>query len=463
MDAVQIFLKAVQYDDINELTEAFNKFKVSKNKDVKREKLVVYTEHTNTIHLRMPDVRNASNAAKEQAASYIHFATRVLGLDSSKVRVHFDETLGNTCRMTNPVRIALTNMSSAAVSISGLTGSRTFDLGRFKGPAQSYLVAIRLLNVKASLYKPVQRKKACNLAKLKDTLDHLLGLKEPGVLDFAKNFVRQILAIASTRKGALPASYYVATKSENNVTSQEGVLSKLGYTPIVPSVNKVIKIATAIISCDANGKATKAAFRDKKDTTELNRDSANTMGVKLLLPMISEDGKTAFAKQTQHPEKFLTESARKFYNENALYVAESNKAYAILSAGQNDKQTSTKPKHVQNALGKAHRKIATELPFQDRDGNLYPSYMSVPSNLRHHLESLLKRKRSRGKRGLVDEDGVDKEGIPTGIPPLDLASLQDQMSIGSSSSSESSASTAKPKKQKKKKKRRKSRSDKVKT
>jgi len=340
-------------------------------------------------------------------AQYIHFASKVLCFDSSNVRIYMDDKVGTNCKLLQPVKQAIDHMVAACSSSTGLVGSKTFTLNSYKGPAQAYLVAIRTLNMNISLFKPLEKKKASNLNKLKDTLDTLMGLKTQGVTDFAKSFIRQVFSLATTRELALPSPFYLAAKSENKVSSKEGILACLGYIPIVPSVNKIIKIATTKVECNKNGVATKATLVGKD--VELNRDNTHVAAFKMLLPLISEDGKTALSEQTKHSEKYLSEESRKFYSKNASFVVEVNKTYAITSAGLNAQKKKTNPKHVQNAIGKLSRELASELIFQDRSGKIYSDYMEVPASQRHHLEKLLKRKLSRAKRSAEDESSEDQK------------------------------------------------------
>eukprot|EP00537_Pseudo-nitzschia_pungens_P002917 CAMPEP_0172370892 /NCGR_PEP_ID=MMETSP1060-20121228/40256_1 /TAXON_ID=37318 /ORGANISM="Pseudo-nitzschia pungens, Strain cf. cingulata" /LENGTH=479 /DNA_ID=CAMNT_0013096345 /DNA_START=86 /DNA_END=1525 /DNA_ORIENTATION=+ len=427
-----------EYSNVDSLKDAFNKFKISKTKGNRPKRLVTLTTSAGVrkLSLRVPDVDDASKNIKENLAQYVHFACKVLSIDSSHVTLFMDKEVGSTCRLAQPVKLALQHMVAASDSITGLVGSKSAELKPFKGPAQCYLVAIRILNRNSSLCKPAKRKSACNLNKLKDMLDTLMGLNIQGVEDFAKNFIRQTFALATTLESALPSSFYVATKSENNVTSTEGILAALGYMPICPSVNKLSKIATARIQHDEEGVARKVVL--PKDKTLLNRDNAHLAAFKLMLPMISEDQRIGLKEQTKHPEKYLSESSKKFYVENSEFVASGNKTYAILSSSLKTGKKKTTPKHVQNALGEATRKIANGLIFQDRGGNQYPTYMDVPVSLRHHLEKLTKRKLSRAKRDRGDEsdseDDIDMAisraivGSPSGDPKGSSSSSKVTMS-----------------------------------
>jgi hypothetical protein len=396
------YLNAKDYDNVESLKEALEKFKISKKNVNKSVRLVTYLRHgaDSQLILTVPNVADAAANVKENLAQYIHFAQKVLCVDSSEVKICMSKTVGTTCKLAQPVRKAMSEMTAACTSTTGLVGGKTMNLEQYKGPATAYLVALRALNLKGSLYKPVLRKKACNIQKLKDALDTLMGLKTQGVEDFAKSFIRQVLSIAATREQPLPSPYYTAAKTENNVSSTEGILAKLGYQPVVPSTDKIIKISTVVYKIDENG--VPQSVEAPKDNMLLNRDKEHTAAVKLLLPMISVDPKVSLRDQTKHPEKYLSESSRKLYSENGPLIAETSKAYAILSScKKGDKKT--KPRHVMNICGKVTREISSNLKYQDRSGMIYSGYMDIPAALRHHIENLTKRKTSREKRPREEE------------------------------------------------------------
>jgi len=184
---------------------------------------------------------------------------------------------------------SMDNLLASARSSTGLVGARTYTQETFKGPCGAYLAAIKYLNKNQPYIRAIRKKGSCNLQILKNVVDIDMGLKEPGISDFTRNLLRQIFAYATSEEGTLPASFYKVCKSENNVKTSDGVLAKLGYLPLIPSVEKVIKVSTTEISRDTTtGLPVKLLPYPKECVLRHNQEFY--MGVKLLLPLVYDDG-----------------------------------------------------------------------------------------------------------------------------------------------------------------------------
>jgi hypothetical protein len=291
-------------------------------------------------------------------------------------------------------------------------------------------------------YRKRSKKECTTLQELKDVLDEAFGLRVQNTPELVKDFIRQVLNIAvSERNKLFPAPYYAVVKALNKSNSSEGLMANLGYTCIVPSVDKVIKLTTATFK-SVDGVAKEIIPMPKEEQT-LNRDSEFVMGAKLLLPYLTLSSEENLKKQLKAPMMGVSVQARDFWKQQSTSVDELNRAYAFLSAKDKKK---TKPVHVQNAQGKASRYVSSNMPFMDASGNKYQEYMDLDIGYRRVLEKLLKRKFSPGKRkertGAASDEIMD---IDQGQSPESAPSPKKQKNKTRSDKSQSRKSTGLPK------------------
>jgi len=425
-ETVHSFLFSKDYDSVESLIDALKKFKVTtKHKDPSL-KLVMLVDHEGQkqLILRVPNVADKSRDVKDHLAFYIYFASRILCISTDHIKVHMDDELGNVVSLPVQTKQGLERLIATSLSQTGLVGGSNHKVNDYSGPCASYVAALRYLTIYSPFYRPINKKKCCNLQIIKDTIDNDLGLKNPGVTDFTKNFVRQVLATATSHSGALPASFYKVAKTENKVSTLEGILAKLGYYPLVPSIQKVIKLSTISFETDAKGVPMKIIDTPKENV--LNRNQEHMMAVKLLLPLITEDKQVSLKDQTKKPLLYLTEPSREFFKAAAEQVKLVNTGYAFVSSYQNKKKNKTNLKHVMNAQGHAARDSDSNLKFQDRTGKVYLKYGDIPISLRNHLENLLRRKSSTKKRkrdteshNSMETDEAKAESVPgTAVVPF---------------------------------------------
>jgi len=242
-------------------------------------------------------------------------------------------------------------------------------------------------------------KASTHLQLLRDACNTAMCAKQPGIDEYAKDFVIQVLEIMTSEEMTrFPASFYAVAKSENNVKTTEGILASLKYISIIPKVDKVIHVSTRCFEYDKSGQPIKV------DGIEEGKEGPNNLqfhaAVKLLLPMLNKDSETKLKLQINNPDKYLTEKTQAFYKQNASHVDAITKAYAYSSSFNKNKKKKGKTRlvHVSNEINKVSREIVRALPYQDARGKTYASYMDIRHSYRKILENLLKRKESPRKK-----------------------------------------------------------------
>jgi hypothetical protein len=416
IDKLMICLNAAQYNDVNELSDAFSKFKVSVK--VREPTETVIEVLGNVLYIRIPNVLKKSDDVKNNLAYYIYFCKIMLNKNDDNTRIKVDENLGDVCQLSVKTKNAMDELIASAKSATGLVGGKTFKLEPgLQGPACSLIAALRLLNRHAHRYVKIPKKKQCNTAVLRDALNSFLGLKEPGVSKYAVNLLKQCLNLVTKPTATLPAGFHTALKTENNAETQEALFGKMGYVCVNPAPHKVISVAKINFEHTETGQVKELKPVEKGEF--LRGGKHYHSAVKLLLPYL-EKGSESLQVQLNKADNDLSLEARKFFQENSAAVMAYNRSYAFLTAhkkGKKDKKTVAAS--VVGAATMAARTL-TSKPFVTRNGTEYTTYMDLGIEYRRFFERLLSREESPAKRKADDiddsqnEDG-DKEA-PTTIP-----------------------------------------------
>jgi hypothetical protein len=237
---------------------------------------------------------------------------------------------------------------------------------------------------------------------LRDACNSELGVGTPGLDEYAKDFVIQVLEIlTSDEMNRFPSSFYAVAKSENDVKTTEGILASLKYVSLFPKVDKVIHVATQWFEYDENGQP--KSVEKLEEGEEASQNLQYQAAVRLLLPLINKRDDVSLKEQIARPDKHLTKETQTFFKKNAVHVDSLTKAYAYSSSYHKKGKKKTRLVHVSNEINKVSREITRALPMQDSSGEQYGSYMEIRYSLRKFLEKLLRRRRSPRKRKEDDD------------------------------------------------------------
>jgi len=399
VDTMLLTVNATSYLSVEELSAAFNSFKVATKEREPSTKVIEIVQ--DTLYIRIPDVREKSDQVKTQLASYIYFAKILLNKSDQNTKILIDkENLGDVCALSLHTKLTMEQFIASARSVTGYTGARSqkFESGLIATP-QSLLVAMRVLNKHAGMYKKYH-KRPTTLQLMKDCLDASFGLKDPGVSKFAVLFIKQTLALATRANARLPSTYGNVLRRDNNCKSDESILAKLGYVRVNADPNKVIKITKLKYTVGDKGKV-KEIHLLPSNSEGVAQDKIFHSAVKMLLPYLQKTSGETHKSQLNKCDLDLSIDSRKFYLDHAKSVDSFHRAYAFFSAHQRDKKK-TSAGAVIAAVTKAAND-SVNLPYVTRSGTKYDSYMELKYSYRQFLEKLLGRKASPAKRKADDD------------------------------------------------------------
>jgi len=405
---IDSLINAAPYTEVQELTDAFAKFKIVNKKNEEREELVTVINKSGEqlLIITLPEIRQAPKDIKESGAYYINFISCMLGITSENVRVQFSEKFGTTIKMPVTVKSTCDSLLAAARSSTGQVGLRTVEYpSGFKSSLVGCICAQRVLRRNISMYRK-KITKATNLQVLRDAVKIAFGFHQPAANPFIKSLILQTIGLMTAEDHRFfPASFYKACKEDNNVKTSEGILDRLGYSALLPAPNKVKFVSRQRFAHDENGKPIKGISGEEK----LPRNQEFHAAVKILLPLIQTNDKVSLANQMKSPETHLTHSSLTFYKEQGNIVSQYGKAYAFASAFAKGKSKKTKIVHVENEVGRVSRSADSSLKtFQDASGRTFDTYMTIPYSLRKFMEKFLGRVESPKKRQRSESAAADK-------------------------------------------------------
>jgi len=422
--AVVSILNSHPTQSLGALTEALKKFKVSVQKAESRKKLVTLLELSPSdrrLYLTVPDLQNASEEVKDHLALYIHFISVMLQINQDKVNLCIDPELGTTCSLPVKTRNAIGELLSAARSPTGNVGSGLLKLENIQCPLAGALAYLRTLTA----YKPFVSKltkKVVTIEMIRMAIDQAVGIQSETAW-YVKDYLRQTFNLmTSTTSSPFPASFYKVAKDLAGVKTSEGLLYKMGYQPLLPSVSKIVAVTTHTFSGDGSKESPIKLEPPPKECT-LPQDKAYQAAVKILLPLCNVGDKKVL-KQLKSSWTDVSDENLKFYKEHKAEVKEYNTPYAYLASMISKKKSKkTKPVHFVNEIGKVTRSICSKITeYKTRDGQAFSSYMELPIAYRRAFEQLLKRKASPAKRKIDLDQSDDDMDVGATAPSSQVVS-----------------------------------------
>jgi len=328
-----------------------------------------------------------------------------------------------------PQRNALELMIATSQSSTGnanMTELKT-ECG-FKGSIPALLTGMKLLTERqSSLVKAT--KKATNHAQMRELVNQALGLDDRQGSAYVNSLIKQLFNIMTNGSSHYyPSAFYKAAEYSNNVKTTDGILHKMGYSPLRPSLTKALDIALNGTYVEEDKKVI-IISPPKEGDDLLPRDKVFFAAVSLLTPTIDVTSNVDVAKMLNARNRPLSSNSIDFFKSNRNLVQEMDKVYAFRSS-LSKKGSKTRPVHYHNAKGRWARNVNKTIPtFLMNSGEEYDGYSAIPLHIRNQFEKLFRRVRSTHKRK-ADADASpadDYAGQPTGHSDMeeDLDESQD--------------------------------------
>jgi len=212
-----------------------------------------------TVHAPKIDVTDKGKVAN--LALLIRFAQSMLGVSTSQTRIYYDESLGADVAIPANVQHVVESISLAAASPTGTwVGDIYSHESGFKANLPELLAALKMLskyvrNVRRKTDTKKQKYVVCTLQYLRTQFNGRSGissLKESYLLHFMKETLTHATRITNDR---FPNVFISSLKQRNQVTTVEGLLSVMGYTPKAVNYHKLMTVLYHSTTVTENDKA----------------------------------------------------------------------------------------------------------------------------------------------------------------------------------------------------------------
>nr|USW07212.1 hypothetical protein [Erysiphe lesion-associated ormycovirus 2] len=401
-----------------------------------RKPFIVASE--NLIAFRIPSYDTKNTGQEDNLGKILKWACTLLNIKHRNIRLIKDASLGND--ITLPARIARmmdTTIASLTLPPSEQGERAEFKIG-FKANLVELLATIKLARQYMGLVQKAKVPKgstslAVSLDDLKKSVNGRAGLHEHGVPLYLIAIVKEVFnTLTKPHVKIMPGGWIHSLRQTNKVTSNVGVLYKLGYEPKVATAQKTITViknavrekprnneASNTAQSSRKGKAEEPVFetyvKDEKNEPAGIKHGEFRLGVKLLLPYIDPSSSLGLKNQISKDSLSIKDkTVLNFYAKNRMLVDTLNLAYATkISLG--NKSAKSTPLGYRAVRGHAINS-SVNCEFMDASGKTYKRYIDIPEHVRNFFSKLLNKKFVKESDNnidmVIDEPIENEQNVP---------------------------------------------------
>jgi len=379
----------------------------------------------NHIVVRIPKYDTNNLGMKENLGKYLKWASVILGYDASMIRIAQDDTLGGSIALPTRINRFMDKTLACVVSIDAKDDRHEFPAG-LKGNTAELIACIKVMRrYSAFVRKSSNLKKGVNpvsLYELKEVVNMRAGLKEPGLGRFEHGFIRSVLnECTKVNASHFPGEFIRSVRKTNEVSSNNGLLHKLGYEPKSLNPKKLLHVllnrpvleTSETVMKGLKDKTLSSVTKDeikvvvKRLTLENFKAGGSHQEAKACvvgcLPYINSKSEKPLKNQLSvDPLDLRVKNAIPYYSENAEFVQAVDMAYATLSSLGKKSSKATAKGYMSLRNGVLHKASSMKMLADDK----YVSNLSdVSPNVRDYLFKLVFRK-TKDKRSPEDDQAL---------------------------------------------------------
>jgi hypothetical protein len=339
------------------------------------------------LSMRVPQLAPDNGGARQNLALLIKFACTLTGADQNRVHVITDASLGDTVLLPAFQQRLLNDIVVAGSSSQGVSTSEVYTIkGSYKLNPCEMLGCIKTLNSHYSVVRRASGPKSrapehLEVSELREAYNTHCGLKAQNagwVLDFIKETLAY--SVRPTTEG-FPGGFIHAAKVRLGAKTSDGLLLKLGWVPLAPSLSKLTTVLRNTVATNEAGKISLASL----PTDAVMDYSEHRTAVALCLPRIDPKSPLPMEEQIRKDPMNISQGSVKFYRLkktmdliDALVLS-----YNIYVAVPDTKKPAT-AEHFKNVRGETLRRSAF-VPLIDATGTEYSSFKEIPESVRNYL------------------------------------------------------------------------------
>jgi hypothetical protein len=385
------------------------------------------------LALRVPDIPRESTGSRDNLVKTVSFILEALHLDKNLVRIVRDPTLGTGFPL--PARIERNvDILRHAIRAGALNAGEviTFESG-LKGTLPELLACLKAARRNSGLVRkaPAPRRgeiRYTSVELLRKTFNTRFGLDEPGLAPYMVELWKAIFnEVTSPLNSFFPSEWMHSARRRNNVSTDAGIIAKMGYVPTVANPAKVsqsllcrIEEKTSTVAPAQRrgqvviGQGTQVT---KEVVVDLNQQNAPQgldyrefrTAVVLTLPSLTSDVRQSNARRARlDPLKVESHRTVEYFKrtKSRKLVDACNLAFAIRSAlsANAQKATVAQFRQARNTM----LALSANMPFMDSEGVEYARYRDIPESMRKVIESLYPHTMREGDQEQTSESDSDE-------------------------------------------------------
>jgi hypothetical protein len=425
------FFQSKKIPSDSKITSVLKTLKVKE--DMKQGPIVLVSTYKSTRQLvvRLPDVDLSKEDVQLNVGHLLQFASSLLQINPSAVRIVTDSTLGRDLLIKSSQQKMLDNFIKSSQSPLGeFNGGRVNLASGVKANAVEMLAIMHLLHRKVSyVRRRSPRTKDEKVAVENSHAVQQVFNSHMGMSSMENTFMIVFMkAVFSTLVKAsnenFPGGWIASMRRENKVSTDIGMLFKLGYTEKIPQAHKISEVLFNEVLLDKQKKvdflSNVTSSKDKRNLSFIEYRTA----VALSLPLVDQNSDISFDKQVSE-DSLKTKSIEKLntWTDNKYHalVDSLNVAYAM-KVSSLQKGSKTKPMHYAQARNRLLH-LSDKVPIKDSKGNTFESCMRIPPKYEDYMRSRYKYpKKDKGRpqpeKEQPGEDNVSDEELPD-IPDVE--------------------------------------------
>jgi hypothetical protein len=351
-----------------------------------------YVEDKPRVTIVVPSFSNEDTLSKRNLEVLVTLAHYGLGIPIEGIFVYQDPEFGTELRFDAATLKMMEDLSASSATPSGAYSGTDIKIGSYNCNLPTILASLHLLALKQSYLRKRTPKKGekifyVSAQELRSVFNQRSGLTQPK--SYGSKVVRALLAtMVSVSNKRFPGSWIRSNREKNNVKTDLGLISVLGYTEKIPYNHKLQSVIFTDVNVSPTGALKLRSKSDKNQFKELSYLEFRS-AVSLTCNRLDPSSDLSFDKQIAlEPLSVKSPKIVKVFDDSKYFksIDALSRAHAIMvSCGRSTSKS--KPVHYEKARNEFLHTTAKN-PIKDCSGREYQAIKDLPTPLLEYCQSL---------------------------------------------------------------------------
>jgi len=313
-----------------------------KSVDIGKPILQAYNEGVERkLVVTLPKWDNTTPQMDTCVALLLNLCSPMLGVHIDNVSVFYDKDKPKDLSISaGTLRVLERLLEASKSSIPVFAGDiKKYELG-LSANLVELLALSRQLRVWHGRYRR-HGKTSITLEHIRSDINTFAGIANEGNSPYLKSFIQALLSESVKVSNPLPTTFLGALRIRNGHVSDEGIVQKLGYTPVCPSFHKIQKVLLNRTK-GTNKEGIHVDPITKRSTTQGTTPTEFYSAIKMSLPYYKPNSPKGLLEQLNlAPMKVQDVDTLRIFTDMHADVDRLNAAYATLQAAPIQKSKAT--------------------------------------------------------------------------------------------------------------------------